>query len=289
MSYKFSTGSIRKGDIYFEDDRTGAATYIDFGQDTITLRPSGSQMLHVASSSVGIGTVEPDEVLTINAPQANILYQEGDTDKAKIGINDSNNLVLQQLTTNKHIVFKVNDAGVVREGLRLNGSIPEVVVNESSDSLMNFRVESNHRQHMLYVHGNKNSVGINHSVPTSTLTISGSLGLNVYSINAANDPGTSYSILSTDCVILVYTRPTAQGGIDSAITLTLPSAAANKGMVLTIKDAAGYADVNSITISASSGDNVDGNPSVGSIVLPSPASFKKLISDGVNSWYEIGS
>ena len=40
MSYKFSTGSVRKGDIYFEDDRTGAATYIDFGEDTITLRPS---------------------------------------------------------------------------------------------------------------------------------------------------------------------------------------------------------------------------------------------------------
>jgi len=40
MSYKFTTGSVRRGDIYFEDDRTGDPTYIDFGQDQITLRPS---------------------------------------------------------------------------------------------------------------------------------------------------------------------------------------------------------------------------------------------------------
>ena len=41
MSYKFTTGSVRKGDIYYEDDRQGEPTYIDFGLDTITLRPSG--------------------------------------------------------------------------------------------------------------------------------------------------------------------------------------------------------------------------------------------------------
>ena len=68
MSYKFSTGSVRKGDIYFEDDREGEATYIDFGQDTITLRPSGSQIFHVTSASVGIGTTNPTEMLTIHGP-----------------------------------------------------------------------------------------------------------------------------------------------------------------------------------------------------------------------------
>jgi len=45
MSYKFTTGSLRQGDIYYEDDRLGASTYIDFGQDTITLRPSASAIL----------------------------------------------------------------------------------------------------------------------------------------------------------------------------------------------------------------------------------------------------
>ena len=32
MSYKYSTGSVRRGDIYFEDDTQGEQTYIDFGQ-----------------------------------------------------------------------------------------------------------------------------------------------------------------------------------------------------------------------------------------------------------------
>ena len=52
MSYKFTTGSVRLGDIYYEDDRQGAATYINFGQDTISLRPAASETLICASGSV---------------------------------------------------------------------------------------------------------------------------------------------------------------------------------------------------------------------------------------------
>ena len=65
MSYKFSTGSVRQGDVFFEDDRTGEPTYIDFGQDTITLRPSGSQILYAQSDAVGIGTTQPDHTLSV--------------------------------------------------------------------------------------------------------------------------------------------------------------------------------------------------------------------------------
>ena len=65
MSYKYSTGSVYRGDIYFEDDRDGAATYIDFGQDTITLRPSGSQILYATATAVGIGTISPAQNLHV--------------------------------------------------------------------------------------------------------------------------------------------------------------------------------------------------------------------------------
>ena len=68
MGYKFVTGSIRRGDIYFEDDRTGAQTYIDFGQDTITLRPSGAAQLYVEDEKVGIGTTSPDHTLHVTSP-----------------------------------------------------------------------------------------------------------------------------------------------------------------------------------------------------------------------------
>ena len=128
MSYKYTTGSVRRGDIYFEDDRAGEPTYIDFGQDTITLRPSGSQILHATADAVGIGTTSPDEILTINGAESNsdetfIHFQEGGSDRAKVGINTSNNLIFHNQYTNKHIVFKVNDAGVTREGLRILASV----------------------------------------------------------------------------------------------------------------------------------------------------------------------
>ena len=67
MSYKYSTGSIRRGDIYYEDDREGAKTYIDFEQDTITLRPSGSQILHATATAIGVGTIVPDGTLHIHS------------------------------------------------------------------------------------------------------------------------------------------------------------------------------------------------------------------------------
>jgi hypothetical protein len=67
----------------------------------------------------------------------------------------------------------VNDAGVTREGIRLNGAIPEVVINESSDSLVNFRVESDSNTHMFYVDGGNNTIGINTSNPTQFLDVNG--------------------------------------------------------------------------------------------------------------------
>ena len=227
------------------------------------------------------------EKLFLDDIQPTLEFKEEGSDRAEILINDSDNLVITNQSTNKFIVFKTNDAGNVKEGFRIGGTVPEVVVNEGSDSLIDFRVESDNNTHMFFVDGGNEKIGIKDSTPTSTLTVNGSISLAVRKIDAANDPGTTFTIPDTDCVILVNTRPTAQNGIDSAITLTLPDASDNPGMVLIIKDAAGYSDVNGITINASSGDNIDGNPSTTSISLPSPASFKKLISDGSNSWYEI--
>ena len=175
MSYKFSTGSLHQGDIYYEDDRLGEPTYIDFGMDTITLRPSGSQILHVTADTVGIGTTSPDHLLTLNAAADGdgcfIQFKEGEADRAKIGINTSNNLLFHNQFTNKHIVFKVNDQGSTREGLRIDGAVPEVVVNEGSDSLVDFRVESDNNTHMLFVDGGNDKIGINTDQPTEALDI----------------------------------------------------------------------------------------------------------------------
>jgi len=278
-----SKGTATRGTAIFGGDLVVSGALHAAGEGIIVSGAFGSTYALHAS-----GTVEAENLFLDDVEPA-IQFKEGGSDRAEIQINDSDNLLITNQSTNKFIVFKTNDAGNIREGLRIGGTVPEVVVNEGADSLIDFRVESDNNTHMLFVDGGNEKIGIKDSTPTSTLTVNGSISLAVRKIDAANDPGTTFTIPDTDCVVLVNTRPTAQNGIDSAITLTLPDASDNPGMVLTIKDSAGYSDVNAITISAAAGDNIDGNPSVTSIDLPTPASFKKLISDGTNSWYEIGS
>lgn len=92
-----------------------------------------------------------------------------------MGYNSANNILIQNNSSDRNIVFKTSDGGVIKEGLRLDGAVPEVVVNQTSDSLMNFRVESDANTHMLYVDGNTNKVGINTSAPTQELAVSGNV------------------------------------------------------------------------------------------------------------------
>ncbi len=170
MAYKDSLGDRQLGDITAELDPN---TKIDFEEDYIALQTGGHSILVVSGSNVGIGTNTPDTILSINGVQPTIQFQESHTAKAEIGINDSDNIIIENKTRNKHIVLKVNDAGVTREGIRLNGAIPEVVINESSDSLVNFRVESDSNTHMFYVDGGNNTIGINTSNPTQFLDVNG--------------------------------------------------------------------------------------------------------------------
>ena len=74
MSYKYSSGSVRRGDLYYEDDREGEPTFIDFDQDTITLRPSGSQILYAQSDAIGIGTTSPTAQLHVSNNSTDDLF-----------------------------------------------------------------------------------------------------------------------------------------------------------------------------------------------------------------------
>jgi len=168
MAYKFSQGSRGLGDITFEDD---ADTGIDFEADTIKLETNGVERLVVTNNGVGIGNNSPSTLLHLEGTDPTITFSESSTEKGTIGVNSSNNILVENKTMNKFIVFKTNDAGTIREGLRLGGVTPEVVVNEGSDSLIDFRVESNNNTHMLFVDGGNERVGIGISVPETTLHI----------------------------------------------------------------------------------------------------------------------
>ena len=92
-----------------------------------------------------------------------------------IGYNSSDNVLVQNNVVNKHIVFKANDNNTIREGFRIDGAVPEVVVNQGSDSLVDFRVESDNNSHMLFVDGGTDKIGINTNTPLHTLSVSGTM------------------------------------------------------------------------------------------------------------------
>jgi hypothetical protein len=279
MSYKFSTGSLRQGDIYYEDDRLGEPTYIDFGMDTITLRPSGSQILHATSFAVGIGTTspDPDELLTIDGVggehEANIQFREDGANRSKIGVNDSDNLVFHNQTVNKHIVFKVNDQGVTREGMRVDGATAAVVVNEGSESLVDFRVESDTNTHMLFVDGSANKVGVNNSTPGSGLDVNSSFA------TAITSKQQDYTLTATDHTVLVN----CSGG---NVTITLPTAVGCAGRMYIIKRT--DTSANSVNIDANGSEQIDGSTSLvgvaagGSIVLQSDNSGWWKVAEYIN-------
>jgi hypothetical protein len=156
---------------------------------------SGSSPQLYVSGNVKINsTLEPE-----------IQFQVGEEDRAKISINSSNNLVFHQQYVNKHIVFKVNDQGVTREGLRLNGTVPEVVINEQhgvngDDSLVDFRVESESQTHMLFVEGANDKVGIGTSQPDYTLHVAGEIGVDQY-IRHNGDPNTHINFTDDQIVL----------------------------------------------------------------------------------------
>ena len=252
MSYKFTTGSVRKGDVYFEDDREGEPTYIDFGQDTITLRPSGSQILHATSDAVGIGTTNPTEILTLNATDPTIRFEEGGTFKATIGVNSADNILIENKSMNKHIVFKANDQGTVREGLRLDGAVPEVVVNQQhgingDDSLIDFRVESESSTHMFFVDGSADKIGVNTSSPHSGLQVDSSIAF------AARTITQNHTATAGDHTIFANASSTN-------ITVTLPTAANIVGRQYIIKrvDTA----VTSVTIATDGSETIEGAASM---------------------------
>ena len=70
MSYKWTSGSVRRGDIYAQEDTTGDATYIEWGQDTITFRPGDDATMFLEEGRVGIGTVSPACTLHVSGAAA---------------------------------------------------------------------------------------------------------------------------------------------------------------------------------------------------------------------------
>lgn len=270
MAYKFSKGDRGLGDIVFEDD---ADTGIDFEPDTIKLETNGQERLVVTNAGVGIGNNNPQTLLTLEGTDPTITFMESNTQKATVGVNSSDNIVVENKTINKHIVFKVNDQGVVKEGLRLDGAVPEVVVNQTSDSLVDFRVESDNETHMLFVDGSQDMVGIKTDNPLVTFDVNGEVRNNGGVYRKLRDVNSTGNILQTDYVIRLINN--------SAITLTLPSRSNNQGQIIILKDTFGNSNNNNVTVQAATGDTIDGSSSY---TISHNKEGVTLMCDGINGW-----
>ncbi len=144
---------------------------------------TGSGLLGTSSELFMSGNV----VIRNTDPTINFSSSAG-ASLGQIGMNSSDNILIQNDTINKHIVFKVNDNGTTREGFRLNGAVPEVVVNEGSESLVDFRVEGDTNTHTLFVKGSTNRVGIGTGDPQAIAHItSDTSGGTVLAIQQSND------------------------------------------------------------------------------------------------------
>ena len=230
-----------------------AETLITAKSDSLTnaFEVAGNGNTNVAGQlSASLGITGSDVALISDTPNL-FLSNSAGTGLGFVGYNTSDNLLLQNNVTNKHIVFKTSDAGTMKEGLRINGAVPEVVVNEGSDSLVNFRVESNSNTHMIFVDGSENTVGVNTSNPSHTLEVTGSFLLSgsARSSYTVRPTAGAYSVADTDNVVIFNNGSTS--------TATLPTITHNnRGLQYYIKNIG----VGAVTVTGSTGQEqfIDG-------------------------------
>ena len=142
----------------------------------------------------------------------------------------------------------------------------DAIFNESGNTGIDFRIESDANTHQFYVDGTNNEIGVNTSTPTSTLDINGSIGYKVTTITSAT------TLDNTHNIVLSNTGP---------YTVTLPAAASNTGRVYSIKNI--DSDCDDITIDGNSTETIDGSATY---VLDSYNNVVRIISDGSN-WFII--
>jgi hypothetical protein len=264
-------GMHKKGSAPHQVTVNNGNNNVDFVVNTNDANTSPLLRCDASAGKVGIGTATPSEILTLNATDPTIRFEEGGTFKATIGVNSADNILIENKTMNKHIVFKANDQGTVREGLRLDGAVPEVVVNQQhgvsgDNSLIDFRVESESSTHMFFVDGSADKIGINTSTPHSGLQIDNSVAFATRAITQ------NHTVTVEDHTIFANATSTN-------ITVTLPTAANIIGRQYVIKrvDSSG---ATSVTIDPDGSETIEGATTM---TLPDRRSV--VIQSDNNNWW----
>ena len=121
MSYKFSKGSQVIGDLKAASD-TQRDTKIDFEEDYIALHASGSAVLVVSGSKVGIGATSPSHKLDVNGDvrvRGNDIRDN--SGNPAISFDGSANTTIVNNLTVQNYTFPASD-GTANQVLQTNGS-----------------------------------------------------------------------------------------------------------------------------------------------------------------------
>ena len=126
---------------------------------------AGSDELHVSGATGAI-------IIESNAASiASLQLQQGGTTYGRLQIGGGGVFNIENRVADEDMVFKVNDGGSTRTALTIDSSVSEVIVNNGADSLVDFRVEGATEDHLLFVDGSADLIGIKTDSPKVALDV----------------------------------------------------------------------------------------------------------------------
>ena len=283
-------------------------TFIKFDDDEINIEVGGENMLFIVE---GAGGDQADKV-TINndladvdfqvkgTNQANLIRTDAVNDRVGIGTTDPDytldvagnvgfdEYIYHNGDADTYIRFEDDSINIYCGGRQMikmvEAATDKVTINNGGQDV-DVQIKGENEANLFRTDAANDVIGIKTSNPKCSLSVSGSMAIEIRALDNDYDPGTTYAVAATDYLIAVNTRATEQGGINSAITITLPLAADFPGRLLIIKDSGGYADVNNIIVTRAGSDTIDGLDT--SVTLSSPAQCKHYASNGISIWMDI--
>lgn len=193
------TGSLAQGEIGINISdgkfytKNSSNNIINLGVSSIsgTLITPASGLF---SGSVGIGTTSPAELLTVYGNNK-YLYLQAQNNSGSAGIKFGNTAPRQQIyiegTSNDLVVDSIN--GGITESIRIGYNTGAVTINESGSDL-DFRVEGDTDQHLLFVDASADKVGIGISSPEYKLQVNGSFGATTKSFRIDHPSRPNYTL-----------------------------------------------------------------------------------------------
>jgi hypothetical protein len=169
-----------------------------FGLGTI----SGSQIQTATVTSADTITLDATTDIILDADGDDIYFRAGTSDESGLKFHQQSNgeWAMMASAAGKDILF--TDAIASNEYLRLDTGGAQLVVNDNSKDI-DFRVESNNSQNMLFVDAANDKVGINTSTPTHAFSVVGAISASMGisgSLTRLVD-GTSYLIAGSNVTI----------------------------------------------------------------------------------------